>query len=147
MTKLKILEKLSPCEIEYTFTDYGRYTFDYSDENMEINLIKIDLTLKEHEKLAILAHEMGHALCDKNKCKCFSEIRKNMNGVSSLAEYHAHKFALKWLLDNGCKRALRYYIKTIRKLSKPPIIEAYIKAAKRIMKLKLWQKCLDFVGE
>jgi len=82
--------------------------------------------------------------CDKNKCKCFLKVRKD-GYTNSLAEQHAHKFALKWLLDNKCKRALKYLIKIIPGDSQYLKSDPHKTAAKRIMKLKLFQKCLDFV--
>lgn len=145
MTKREKLSQLSPCKIiECPLWNlvgcYGWVKIRTSQKN-----IYISNTLEEHQKLAVLAHELGHALCDKNNCKC-SPAMKTLPYTSSLVEYHANKFAFKWLLDNKCKQALKYGIELIREQSLWSNHDPHGRAARCIMKLKLWQKCLDFVN-
>lgn len=111
-----------------------------------------------------------------------------MNPVDkTLAEIHAYKFTLSWLLKHKRKRELKLAVKIVENLSAPlpQNVDAWIKAdqaatfylhigddinhkkwkktaeeiiddfnscschtnaAKYTMKLKLWQRCLDYIA-
>jgi len=57
------------------------------------------------------------------------------------------KFSLKFLLSNKQTKALKNTIDIIHQCKKDTRSIAHSEAAKKIMKLKIWQKALDFVKE
>jgi len=116
--------------------DIGLY-FDKNNYMSYSPRIEIAKGLKKHRRISILAHEIGHALCSEKNCKCM--IGRN-NHI--LAEYHAFKFELGWLLKHKQKKALKSAIHDIKDYHD---VNAHQFAAERIMKLKLWQKCLGYV--
>jgi hypothetical protein len=90
-----------------------------------------------------LAHEIGHAKCDEKKCKCF----KN-KGNSVLREYHAYQYELKTLLKHGDRELLSEAIRQIEltfNFGASYGYEDHATAIEKIMKLKLWQKCLEAI--
>ena len=139
---IEMLKRLSPVSIIFTEPEQGCFAY-YCNENESMNLLKrieIDKTLKPHENIAILAHEIAHALHDVKNCKCM----KNPDYVER--EIHAHKDSLRFLLKHKQKKALKWLIKIIREHSNEGCYNNEAQpAAKHIMKLKLWQKCLDYV--
>ena len=144
MTKLEELLNLSPCKVLFTrhcYYNYGAYWDKTKAKHLFNPTIEIQKDLKEHEKLAVLVHEIAHANCDKNNCICWT-TEDNV-----LREYHAYKYSLEWLLKNNCPEALKFTIKSIKSNSEIQDFEQHTQAAQRIVKLKLWQKCLDFIGE
>jgi len=126
------LYKLSPCPIYVTnnISALGEFT---GGEWPEIRIYNAD-------DVFILAHEIGHAFCHKNKCKCF-DIKHGM-----LCEFHANLFALTWLYKQHDTEALYVCIKHIisqsRKLNHSM---GHARAAKCLLRTKLWKKCLDYV--
>ncbi len=89
----------------------------------------------------VLAHETAHALCDTKKCKC--GIGSNTHHNRDISEYHAFKFAGKWLLKNKCKDALCFYVERIAGHASTCCVDkvsSHTKACRKIMKLKLWEK-------
>lgn len=92
------------------------------------------------QKVAVLVHEIAHANCDVKNCKCM----KNMDHTER--EIHANKFVLSWLLKHKQKEALKREINGLTQQANGCTnYKYYIKAAKHVMGLKLWQKCLDYV--
>jgi len=148
--KLKELEKLSPCPIKYTpdlWFSFGEFRVLKGIFNCQI---VVRDGMDEAKTLGALAHEIGHALCYSKKCKCMKDAHEPGDHLGSnaiLAEYHAIKFCLSWLLKNKQKEALAHEIELIKKDSVNKFSAAHKGACKKIMKLKLWQKILDFVEE
>jgi len=147
---LKELEKLSPYPINYVNKwryEHGAFFPKFSTFYCRIEINK---DLSEDVKLATLAHEVGHALCYKKGCKCMEyahELGTHISSKYTMTEYHANKFAIKFLLENKQKEALKDIIKVILEDSQDYFNGAHQKACKKIMKLKLWKKALDFVEE
>lgn len=137
-----MLKRLSPVPIEFVAPKLDCFA-QYCGGNKNINLFKrieIDKTLKSHESIAILAHEIAHALHDAKNCDCM----KNPN--HKYREIHAHKDSLKFLLKHKQKKALKWLIERIKEHTIEGAWNNEAQpAAERIMKLKLWQKCLDYV--
>lgn len=99
--------------------------------------------LTEEEKLLDLVHEVGHAVCDKNDCRCMRSTKYKW-----MREYHAAIFSLKWWLKRKDKRHLKLTIEDIKIWRTYSIHNGiYQKATKKVVKLKLWQKCLNFIGD
>lgn len=100
--------------------------------------IEVLNSLSEHQKIATLLHEIGHAKCSKKKCKCRTT-------QSAEGEIHANEYTLSWLLKNKHKKILKIAMRHIKDNSDRT--DYYGEAAKCIMDSKLWQKCLKYVGK
>ena len=140
---IETLKRLSPVPIIFTEPKQDCFAVYYSG-NESMNLFKrieIDKTLKSYENIAILAHEIAHALHDAKDCKCM----KNPDYVER--EIHAHKDSLRFLLKHKQKKALKWLIERIKEHAIERCChDEALPAAKHLMKLKLWQKCLGFVN-
>ena len=140
---IEMLKRLSPVPIK--FVDEMRHwgydgMFWYGNFSPGHPYIEILNDLEKHIKIAVLIHEIAHAMCNEKNCKCLKMYEKN----PALAEIHAFKYTLKWLLEHKQKRALRYELKVIESYIENRS-DHYVDVAKHIMKLKLWQKCLNYV--
>jgi len=147
---IKELENLSPCPIKYVpFMIGGSGSFIVGRSIFKCK-IEIRGSASEPEKLASLAHEIGHALCFSKKCKCMKDAHEpgeHLGYNAILAEYHAMKFCIKWLLKNKQKEALINEVSLLEREVKEIGSIAHSEAAKKIMKLKLWKKALKFIEE
>lgn len=56
------------------------------------------------ERISVLLHEIGHAIHYRRNCKCYK------NNDYTLQEYHAEKFALRFLLRYKLTGALRWNV-------------------------------------
>lgn len=102
--------------------------------------IEIFNELENYQKIATLAHEIGHANCYEKNCKCM----RNLDHTER--EIHAMKFQLRWLLKHEQKDSLKWETDHIIKQANGSVSRLYyLKAAKHIMKLKLWQECLNYI--
>lgn len=100
--------------------------------------IRDDLT--DNQKIGVLIHEIGHAICNEKSCRCMQ------NPDHLKREIHASKFVLLQLLKYKQKEILKNEMECLtRQANGNSNYEYYIKAAKHVMKLKLWQKCLNYV--
>lgn len=143
MNELEKLIELAPCVVEFVSMPFFVDGAFHHPKGIAHH-IEVDRMAQKDTQIAILAHEIGHALCEAKGCKC----RNSLPGNHEPAEYHAMKFALTWLLKHQCKVSLRDEFCNIRGLAKNSIkFSAHHKAAKRITKLKLWQKCEDYIEE
>lgn len=109
----------------------------HSDAFIVIKTIDNDNNI---ESIVSLLHEKVHAEHEKNGCKCMS-----LSDNQLLAEYHAYKDGIKAALKLNNKEVLIATIKYIDYLRILPYQSTHRTAARRIVKLKLWQKALDFV--
>jgi hypothetical protein len=136
------LEKLSPISVEFTNEMMPGYNGFYShcgDFDFDINHhIEINDNLPDYKKIGVLAHEIGHAMCDKENCDCM----KNPN--RKYREIHAYTYELEWLLKHKQKKGLKWVINKLAYWAKYDS-GCYAGAAKHITKTELWQKCLDYV--
>lgn len=153
MTTQKALNKLTaicPCEIRYIESNecwtkeefYGCYVYNYESK---LSTIEISNIRSKEQQLSTLAHEVGHAMCALQKCRCYR--RRSCNGNSSqLSEYHAMLFGLRWLLGNRCSLPLELNICMIMENSSMyfngDYRDVHSSSAIRIMETKLWQRCL-----
>ena len=139
-----MLKRLSPVPITFTelecpedigvfFWSHGETLFSGTGERIEVSE-----NLQQSQRIAILSHEVGHALCFEKKCKCFenSDIAKR--------EIHAHKYSLRFLLKHEQKESLKWLINDIEERSAK--YDLWEKILKHLIKSKLWQKCLNFVN-
>ena len=142
MNKLQKLENISPTKITYRrYPDFSYGVFrrtEIVDNNTIIvtdNFIEIDKNINKYKKLAVLAHEIGHAICFQNNCKCVTE-KSNY-----IAEFHANYFALNWLKENKCKKSLKWLINLINQQQHD--YDVHGEAARKIKRTKLYRDCLE----
>ena len=135
MTKIEKLVELCPCEVEFGewwYVDYGAY----DSKPFCTPRVQIEKAHPLYMQEAVLAHETGHALCDKHKCRC----RKH---DGALGEFHAQKFALSTLLNHNNKLAL-IFLMDIIEMDADEGNGPHERADRQVMKLKLWEKCKKF---
>ena len=134
---IETLEQLSPVPVLFRDTEgEGCSGIYFSGPN--VPYIVVSNSLKEHRKIIIvLVHEIGHAICGEKECKCINQTDK------TLTEIHAMKFELNWLLRHKRTEELNLAAGTIEYYLNQS--DNYGNAAKHIMKLKLWQRCLDYL--
>ena len=141
---LKDLVCLSPVSV-YFFEMDGIFVGTYYDKAESITgkaHIEIDSKLTNNQKITTLIHEIGHAFCDAKGCKCMK------NSDHTEREIHTNIFVLRQLIKHKQKEILREEIHHIEQVAAGAAFhEYYINAADHIMKIKLWQKCLDYIGE
>lgn len=104
----------------------------------ENKTIILNSNVSNYNKYRIFQHEYGHYKCLKSSCVCM----KNWE----LSELHTFKYCLEFYLKNKQKLLLKDELKNIEyysKLNDPP--DAYTRASLKIMKSKLWEKCLIFL--
>lgn len=125
---LKEITKLSPVEVRYVpMPDGGRYYLNTPQ------YITINENIGKIQQATALLHEIGHALCDIKKCKCF---KKSVDEV--LREYHAYKFVLKHVKND--KKLMRQFIKDVEYVLNNNCYPDHNKAVQRIIRLKQWTK-------
>lgn len=154
MTPQKAIDKLTalcPCEVRYVDVDseecwtktafHGCFIREYNGPYW----IEISNSKSEEEQLSTLAHEVGHAMCEQENCRCMLRGSIDCNSTQ-LSEFHACLFQLRWLLGNQYLQALELGIDTIMRCAAnyfdDNYKDAHSSSAMRIMETKLWQNCL-----
>lgn len=100
--------------------------------------IEVKKDIPQYQQIAMLYHELGHANCHKNKCKCFTPAKQNR----VLSEIHAHRYTLEHLLKNKYHKALEWYVYQIVRISTSQNSCLYVRqAAQTIMRNKLYETC------
>lgn len=116
MTLLEKMIQLSPVPVRFIRKSiFWRLRLSpragqYCHRGIDANHPHIEVVdrLSYDAKLAVLAHEIGHAICDKRDCDCMTYDDDTMT------EIHACRFALKWLLGLKQGEALRWSRRCIR---------------------------------
>ena len=141
---IEMLKRLSPVPIKFV-DEMQCWGYDgmfwYRNSSPGHPYIEILNGLEKHREIAVLIHEIAHAMCNEKNCKCLKVYEKN----PVLTEIHAFKYTLRWLLKHQQKEALKYELKCIKSYITYRS-DHYVNVAKHLMKLKLWQKCLDFIN-
>lgn len=141
--KIEQLIQLSPVPVEFVDTLNNSHfagAYYHAKEYAGKPRIKIVNELDNNEKMVTLIHEIAHAKCDAKGCKCMK------NPDRTVREYHANKFTLTWLLKHKQKELLKQEMDVIiGQANGLSNYEYYVEAAKHIMKLKLWHKCLNYI--
>lgn len=116
---------------------FGRYIYS-NGKSFDVTIPRIEIlnSLNYHKKIGTLLHEIGHAKCDEKNCKCIT------SNDSAESEIHAYKYTLEQLLKYKLKKSLKQEIHHIKNQLERD--DFYGRAAKHIMKLKLWQECLAY---
>lgn len=91
------------------------------------------------ENIVHLIHEKIHLEHETKNCKCMSLNKR------TLAEYHAYKGGLQTALKLNDKNIIEETLLLISGQAETIGGNPHKIAAKKIMKLKLWQKALDFI--
>ena len=131
MNKLDDLINQSYYPVEISHSYNRRCYFQTSPSPQKI---VIDTSFEPYEQFAILAHEIQHAKCFKNNCKCRN------GGKKADREFCAFKAGIRRCF--GYKKALLFTINTMRDKSIWAQYPEHAKACRRIIKTKLWQKAL-----
>lgn len=145
MNTIENIKRLCPVPIHFmdtmTHSQFAGCYYDIKDCSGK-PYIEIDNSLTDSQTITTLIHETGHALCDSKGCKCMS------NPDHTEREIHANKFVLRQLMKYKLKKELKEEMERIEQQVIGNTIYVYYEhAAKHTMKLKLWQKCLDYIGE
>ena len=139
---IEMLKRLSPVLITIMAIKYpddlGSFYWGSETAPFSGRRIEISERLSRPQCIAVLSHEVGHALCYEKNCKCFN------NPDIVKREVHAHKYSLGFLLKHKQKESLKWMTEDIRKRSHDNYVFEQI--LKHLTKLKLWQKCLNFVN-
>lgn len=99
--------------------------------------IEIETTGDKTKDITSLLHEQAHSKHDDKGCKCM-DGRFN----KTLAEYHAYKDGLQTALKLGDKNVIRCTIDMIKSQARLDYPDPHRTAAKKVMRLKLWQKAI-----
>ena len=148
MNVIKKLIELSPCKVifgQWLDVYYGAYDYSNFSAGVQKTEIQIEVNHPIHEQIAVLAHELGHALCAQKGCKCRLKHKEYGSMIITdevLTEYHAFKYALTWLLKHKQKKSLQWVMPFMGKEWGPHLI-----AVRKVKKLKLWEKCKRFIEE
>ena len=142
--EIEQLIQLSPVPVEFVDTiDNGLFAGMYYHTKKHTGkeaYIEILNRLDDCEKIRTLIHEIAHANCGAKNCKCMK------NPDHTKREIHANRFVLSWLLKHKQKEALKEEMEQLTQQANGNTCRAYYeKAAKHIIKLKLWHKCLDYI--
>lgn len=145
MTPQEAIDKLTalcPCEIRYINTVRNFYESRGPAGTPQI-VISTHGTI--HRQVAALAHEVGHATCVANNCKCVRCIRLSTRCQSQLFEYHANIFSLTWLLSNKLMHSLYDLTSCIADVAnnRTDSETYYRKSAAKVIKTRLYQNCIE----
>jgi hypothetical protein len=136
MIELKEIEKLSPVKIVYTnLSDCnGAYSGAW---RQKIPLIEIQKGMDRETTIICLLHEIGHAVCDKTKCRCLHPVKYPPNFLS---EYHAIKSVLDFLRKHPDKKLIKTFDTYLGGIIYNPI---FAKVVKKIRNLKRYKSLID----
>ena len=74
--------------------------------------IFVDKNIEDNHKYLFLLHEYGHHKCQVRKCAC-----SNPDNFHPMAEAHAHKYVITYLMKKGLPVALFKYVSNISELA------------------------------
>ncbi len=107
------------------------------------HIIIDDGIISSHEGMAVLLHEIGHAICHKKKCECYKVLAGNSH--TYLPEYHAERFAFRFMLQKKMNEVLNWRINFL--IDGCGEFEDYHnKAIDRLRTDPIWQKCKDYLA-
>lgn len=137
------LVEQTPCLVKIIASerDIGQYYSTNQYTSRSIPHIEIESTGDKAENVVSLLHEKVHAEHEKNGCKCMDL------SSHTFSEYHAFRDSLKAALKFGDKKIVKLMLRDINKETNRNDQCVHRSAARRIVKLKLWQKALDFVKD
>lgn len=136
------IAKKCPCPVILTRNCLNTTSYYYS-KAVYANKRRIEINSMGNyaEDIVSLIHEKVHAEHETKKCKCMNLTNR------TLAEYHAYKEGLQIALKSGKKAIIKKTILLIKSQAELNYPNEHTSAAKRVMKLKIWQKCLDYLAK
>jgi len=91
---------------------YGCITRYSPDRKSVYYLVEAQSRLPNYIKVAVLAHEHGHYLCDIKKCHCggVNGVLYSNKKISSIAitEAHAYIYEISYLMENKLWKSLKW---------------------------------------
>jgi len=116
---------------------YGGY---YSKRNYPSNCrIEINSLDNIAHDIVSLLHEQVHYRHENENCRCMNR------SCRTLAEYHAYKEGLQAAIKLGNKDIIKETILLIQGQAEKNFTNSHRTAAKKVMRLKLWQKALKWL--
>ncbi|MCK5607948.1 hypothetical protein KAR91_39070 [Candidatus Pacearchaeota archaeon] len=134
MTQFDTLVKMSPCPVSVEPIKFSKGIY-----RTILQEIIIADSISLIQRIAVLTHEIGHALHYKRKCRCFF-LHNDF-----LCEYHAHRFAMRFMLRYRLKGALRYTFNCMKR-EWSTFGYPYDRVTARLQQEKIWQRCRDYLG-
>lgn len=95
--------------------------------------------ISRQKKVATLLHEIGHAIHYRRHCRCYTD-----HSDYFLTEYHAQRFALRYMLRYKLKGALRYEIEDMKR-DQHQYSKQWQAVIKQLMQEKIWEKCENYL--
>lgn len=131
---------LSPYPITRAYTGSGAFCWGtglgiwpYQQIDFE-PYIEIPDCLPDADCVAILLHEIGHALCFRKHCRCFA-----VGDNRYLRELHAYRFALRYMVRYKLIDALQHEYDNMV-FGFYEYLPIYQKAVRQIKREKIWQE-------
>ena len=135
------LIKLSPCKIIF-LSQYDKEIATHGEYDIYTKTINILDSLEVEQKILSLVHEIGHAICDKNKCICLQQYPK----LAGLAELHAVIYSLNYCYANKHKKLLSMLVTNLVYNAGRRVKTCHTIAIKQIVKYELFTKCIKMVN-
>lgn len=141
---IKQIIKLSPYPVKIEYIGYYDGFFEWANagddrpyQNKDFQPhIKVDKALSGARQLAVLIHELGHAIHYKKHCRCYTKY----DGYNRhLAELHAYQYALQFMIKHKLLDALQYEYDHIIRLEKHQEV-LYRNVSKKIQTKRIWKK-------
>jgi hypothetical protein len=144
MTYDKLIKQFAPypvvpCSHWYWYGAFewaeGTNLRPYTNPNF-VPSIQITMSLDEHERIAVFAHELGHAVHYRDHCECYTKYDGHDR---FLAEIHAYRFGLKFMLKHELTDALRYEYDCMKK-GYYSMEASYKKVIDKIRTERIWRE-------
>jgi Zn-dependent peptidase ImmA (M78 family) len=140
---LQILVEESPVPVNFGPCSQTNMVGEYKHKKSFTDAKIIISDRPKIEQLGTLAHELGHALCVEKGCVCMDQKLIDSRD-RELAEYHAQKFALEWLLKHQCKEAI--ILEMYWNWQQSQYENKHKIPCMRLMKSEVWTRCKIFVN-
>jgi hypothetical protein len=137
--EFKKLKKLCPVPIVNAHDEEALGYYEPIDKYVAVNEKTILRQYKDHIPrviLAVLAHEIQHAICYDTKCEC---------RFTSRVEYHAYEAELKFAVDVGDQELAKVILSDLDRVVDDNYTEYpdHIDAVKKLRKTKLYKQCKE----
>lgn len=102
--------------------------------------VQVNPSLSKIERMVVLIHELGHAICHREHCKCYTEY----DGKNKyLPELHAYRFFLKFTLKHKMTDILRHEYDIMDMRTDYPAL--YQEVVDQIKTERIWRKATKYL--